>query len=167
MWASSPTRWRFLSSVWGSTCRSTHGRRLPATERCDRDMPSSDDTWHDEEAGPVVRPYALIHGRTRPSGERLDLIAMVISSRRAPRDPWTLDPEHFSILRMSRIPISVADVASELDLPLGVVRILLAGLRVRGLVTARPPLPPADLEAARVLEARAVGVGGLGRPGRP
>ncbi len=121
-------------------------------------MPSSDDTWHDEEAGPVVRPYALIHGRTRPSGERLDVLAMVISSRRAPRDPWTLDPEHLSILQMCRVPISVADVASELDLPLGVVRILLADLRDRDLVTVRRPVPPARLHDPRILREVADGL---------
>jgi len=121
-------------------------------------MPSSDDTWHDEEAGPVVRPYALIRGRTRPTGESLDLIAMVTSTRRAPADPWTLDPEHFSALRLCRVPISVADLASELDLPIGVVRILLGDLRDRGLVEVRRPVSPARLHDPRILREVADGL---------
>ncbi|HUK71207.1 MAG TPA: DUF742 domain-containing protein [Streptosporangiaceae bacterium] len=104
-------------------------------------MPAQDDTWHDEEAGPVVRPYAVIHGRTKPTGERLDLIAMITSTRLPPPDPWQLDPEHFSLLRLCRVPMSVADLAADLDLPLGVVRILLGDLRDLGLIAVRRPAP--------------------------
>lgn len=103
-------------------------------------MPSPDDVWHDEEAGPVVRPYAVIRGRTRPSGERLDLIAMITSTRTMVHDPWALAPEHFSVLRLCRVPISVADLASDLNLPLGVVRILVGDLRERGLIAVRNPV---------------------------
>ena len=38
-------------------------------------------------------------------------------------------------------PISVADLAADLDLPLGVVRILIADLRERGLVAVHHPVP--------------------------
>jgi Protein of unknown function (DUF742) len=121
-------------------------------------MPSSQDSWHDEEAGPIVRPYALTRGRTKPSGEAMDLIAMVISARRVPHDPWTLNPEHFAILRLCRVPISIADLASELDLPLGVVRILLADLRERGLLAVRRPVSPARLQDPRILREVADGL---------
>ena len=121
-------------------------------------MPSQDDTWHDEEAGPVVRPYAVIRGRTRPTGENLDLIAMVTSTRQPPPDPWVLDPEHFSLLRLCRVPMSVADLASDLNLPLGVVRILLADLRDRGLITIRRPVSPARLHDPRILREVADGL---------
>jgi len=121
-------------------------------------MPSQDDTWHDEEAGPVVRPYAVIHGRTRPTGETLDLIAMVISTRQPPPDPWVLDPEHFTLLRLCRVPMSVADLASDLNLPLGVVRILLADLRDRGLITVRRPVSPARLHDPHILKEVADGL---------
>jgi hypothetical protein len=122
-------------------------------------MPSQDDTWLDDEAGPVVRPYAVIRGRTRPSGEKnLDLLAMVISARRTPADPWALDPEHFSILRLCRVPISVADLASDLDLPLGVVRILISDLRDRGLLTVRTPTTSARRHDPRILREVADGL---------
>jgi Protein of unknown function (DUF742) len=106
-------------------------------------MPSPDERWQDEEAGPVVRPYALIRGRTRPTGEKVDLIAMITYTRREPAEPWNLDPEQLTMLRLSRIPISLADLSSELDLPVGVVRILLADLRDLGLVRVyHPPSSP-------------------------
>jgi hypothetical protein len=50
-------------------------------------VPSPDDTWPDEEAGPVVRPYVVISGRTKPKGElNLDLLAMITTTWRTPRD---------------------------------------------------------------------------------
>ncbi len=89
----------------------------------------------------MVRPYAVIQGRTRPSGEmNLDLLAMITTTGRIPPDAWTLDPEHFSLLRLCIAPMSLVDLASDLDLPLGVVRILVADLRERDLVTVRQPM---------------------------
>ena len=102
-------------------------------------MPSPDDHWLDEEAGPVVRPYALIRGRTRPSGEVLDLIAIITAVRGVQLDRSSLDPEHFAVLRLCRLPTSVAEIASDLDLPLGVVRILLGDLQDRSLVSIHHP----------------------------
>jgi DNA-binding transcriptional ArsR family regulator len=45
-----------------------------------------------------------------------------------------LGPEHRWLLRLCRVPIAVADLASDTDLPLGVVRVLLGDLRDRGLI---------------------------------
>jgi Protein of unknown function (DUF742) len=115
-------------------------------------MPSPDDHWLDEEAGPVVRPYALTRGRTRPVGETLDLIAIITAIRGVQPDPSSLGPEHRSVLRMCRLPISVADIASELDLPLGVVRILLGDLSEMSLISIHHPIPPARLPDADILK---------------
>ncbi|HLQ55712.1 MAG TPA: DUF742 domain-containing protein [Streptosporangiaceae bacterium] len=114
-------------------------------------MPSPRDSWLDEEAGPVVRPYALTRGRTRPTGESLDLIALVTAIRGARPDPFDLDPEHFEVLRLCRLPASVADIAADLDLPLGVVRILISDLRDRSLIRIHHPIPPARLPDPRIL----------------
>jgi hypothetical protein len=115
-------------------------------------MPSPDDHWLDEEAGPVVRPYALIRGRTRPTGETLDLIAIITAVRGAQLDTSSLDPEHLAVLRICRLPTSVAEIASDLDLPLGVVRILLGDLQDRSLVAIHPPIPPARLPDVQILK---------------
>jgi len=115
-------------------------------------MPSTNDRWLDEEAGPVVRPYALTRGRTRPSGERLDLIAIITAVRGARTNMVGLDPEHRSLLRLCRLPMSVADLAADLDLPVGVIRILLGDLRERSLINVHNPIPPARLPDPRILQ---------------
>ncbi len=98
-----------------------------------------DNQWLDRDAGPVVRPYALTGGRTRPTGETVDLLALVASNDTNSYDDL-LDPEYLEVMRQCRQPKPVADLASDLDLPLGVVRILLSDMRERGLVTIRPPV---------------------------
>jgi hypothetical protein len=96
------------------------------------------DQWFDRAAGPVVRPYALIGGRTRPTGEVIDILAVVVPTSR-PIESLLLEPEYLQVLRQCRQPKSVADLASDLDLPLGVVRILLSDMREHQLITIRPP----------------------------
>lgn len=115
-------------------------------------MSSPEDRWLDEDAGPVVRPYALIRGRTRPAGETLDVIAMIIAVRGAWPEPADLEPEHFAALRLCATPTSVAELAADLDLPLGVVQILLADLRERSLITVHKPVPPAGLHDPQLLK---------------
>lgn len=104
-------------------------------------MPSNDERWLDSEAGPVVRPYALTRGRTRHTGEAFDLVATVTATQGLMADPNVLGPEHISVLQLARVPTTVVDIASDVDLPLGVVRILLADLRELGLVAIQAPVP--------------------------
>ncbi len=110
-----------------------------------------DDSWLDGEAGPVVRPYALTHGRTRPVGAALDVIAMIAAARGMRGDLTELEPEHLRLLRLCALPTSVADLAAELDLPLGVVQILLGDLRERSLITVRQPVRPDSLPTVDIL----------------
>lgn len=89
----------------------------------------------------VVRPYALTAGRTRPRGATIDLVALVSAIRGAAATDLDgeLGPEHLRLLRFCRLPVSVADLATTLDVPLGVARILIADLRERGLVSIYQP----------------------------
>jgi DNA-binding transcriptional ArsR family regulator len=87
----------------------------------------------------VVRPYALVRGRTKPTGESLDVISMACSLRASIPDQADLEPEHLALLRRCVVPTSVAELASTLDLPLGVVRVLLSDLRERELVRIHRP----------------------------
>ena len=115
-------------------------------------MHSAGDRWLDEEAGAVVRPYALTRGRTRPTGGKLDLIALITSAREAQGTEWGLGPEHRALLRICRRPTSVADLAADLDLPVGVIRILLGDLRERALINVHNPIPAARLPDRRILQ---------------
>ncbi|MBO4273141.1 DUF742 domain-containing protein [Microbispora triticiradicis] len=107
--------------------------------------------WMDEEAGPLVRPYALTGGRARPSGAKLDLITMVTTTG-SRRDLSGIGPEQRRILDLARGGASVADIASDIDLPLGVVRVLIGDLLGLGLVEARAPGKVAPLPSERILK---------------
>jgi hypothetical protein len=77
----------------------------------------------------------------------IDMVALVSALRRIsivdlnPDQEAKLGPEHRRLLERCRAPAAVADLAADLDLPLGVVRILVADLRDQGLVTVRQPAP--------------------------
>jgi Protein of unknown function (DUF742) len=101
----------------------------------DGGMTADGSMWLDEAAGPVVRPYALIRGRTLVSGAPLGLLDIVFAARLSPGDTRGMAPEHKRLLSLCRDPVAVADLAAEIDLPLGVVRVLVGDLRECGLVT--------------------------------
>ncbi|MCT2594545.1 DUF742 domain-containing protein [Streptomyces sp. N2-109] len=115
------------------------------------------DRWFDDAAGPVVRPYAMTRGRTRGTTDaaQLDLIALVIAegslADRAD-DHHSLAPEHVDIVMLCRrTPRSVAELATELDLPVGVVRVLISDLIDAELVRVTRPVPPAELPDEYIL----------------
>ncbi|MCX4912995.1 DUF742 domain-containing protein [Streptomyces sp. NBC_00687] len=112
--------------------------------------------WYDQEAGPLVRPYAMTGGRTQsgPTGVHFDLIALVSLDEGAPGadDDTSLGPEHRTLIELCRTETqSVAELAADADLPLGVVRVLLGDLLDRGCVTVSRPVPPAQLPDERIL----------------
>jgi hypothetical protein len=93
------------------------------------------DRWFDREAGPVVRPYALTRGRTLPSGgASFGLIDVVVATNERPSVNFRPGPEHRRILAMCRRPTPIVDLTSEIDLPLGVVRVLLGDLTSEGML---------------------------------
>ncbi|MET8965049.1 DUF742 domain-containing protein [Streptomyces sp. NPDC004074] len=111
--------------------------------------------WFDDEAGPVVRPYAMTRGRTSHAAQhRLDLIAVVVTEPHVddPEADPSLSPEHVDIVEFCRdTPQSVAEIAAELDLPVGVVRVLVGDLADEGLVHLTRPVPPAELVDESIL----------------
>ena len=93
------------------------------------------DRWFDREAGPVVRPYAVTKGRTLPSGgAEFGLIDVVMATNARPPEHFRPGPEHRRILSLCRRPTPVVDLTSEIDLPLGVVRVLLGDLTSEGML---------------------------------
>ncbi|MGH3727753.1 MAG: DUF742 domain-containing protein [Micromonosporaceae bacterium] len=111
------------------------------------------DAWVDEAAGPVVRPYTMTGGRTRPSGNGFDLVAFVMTVEPTPYHNPRLHPEHIATLELCRHPLSVAEVASHLDLPVGVVRVLLGDLLEDQLIMVREPADQLQLTDEYILEA--------------
>ena len=82
----------------------------------------------DWDAGPVARPYTVTGGRTRPRGERYFDLVDVVARTGNPADRRSGRPERGQILALCRTPVTVADLASAIGLPLGVVRVLLDDL---------------------------------------
>ncbi|TSB31605.1 DUF742 domain-containing protein [Streptomyces benahoarensis] len=86
---------------------------------------------------PLVRPYAMTGGRTRP---RYQLAIEALVSTTA--DPSQLQgqlPEHQRICHLCREIKSVAEISALLSIPLGVARILVADLAEAGLVAIHQP----------------------------
>ncbi|WP_067808005.1 DUF742 domain-containing protein [Actinomadura formosensis] len=97
-------------------------------------MAPSAERWLDRDAGPVVRPYAMTRGRTRPDGAGFELIAVVAATGVPPGDRLRYSPDHARVLRGCAQPVPVVDLAADLGLPIGVVRVLLGDLRDEGLI---------------------------------
>jgi hypothetical protein len=97
----------------------------------------------------------MTRGRTTSPGQhRLDLIAVVVTEPGVddPETDPTLAPEHVEIIGLCRRePQSVAELAAELDLPVGVVRVLVGDLVHAELVHVTRPVPPAELPDERIL----------------
>ncbi|MEU6239433.1 DUF742 domain-containing protein [Kitasatospora sp. NPDC047058] len=91
----------------------------------------------DHDSGPLIRPFAMTGGRTRPRYE-LALEALVSASV-DPQRLATLLPEHQRICTLCTEVKSVAEVSALLSLPLGVARILVADLAEAGLVAIHQP----------------------------
>jgi Protein of unknown function (DUF742) len=91
----------------------------------------ADEAFPHRESGPVVRPYAVTGGRTEPaSAEVLTLLTVLVATGRPlpTDDPARLAPEHHRLLGLCGTQMTLADLAADTALPLGVVRVLVADL---------------------------------------
>ncbi|MCW3841967.1 DUF742 domain-containing protein [Micromonospora yasonensis] len=126
------------------------------------ESPGPQHEWLDGAAGPVVRPYTLTGGRVRPPIEGFDLMAVVLAGLAAdPAGQPGLQPEHRRLLELARRPVAVADLAADLDLAVGVVRVLLGDLVARGLVAVHRPPTGAYLPDDNILKAVVSGLRAL------
>ncbi len=101
-------------------------------------MDAPKERWVGRDAGPIVRPYAVTRGRTRPRELVIDLVTIFVASGRAPGDRAWLSREQKRLLELCRRPSTPADLASEADLPFRVVQILLEDLCQYGLIEELP-----------------------------
>lgn len=114
------------------------------------DGPVRDDQ---DEAGDdaFVRPFIVTGGRTRPLHEGLRIETLVMAS------PVALAAQlHFEqrqIVQRCQTPISLAEIAALVGVPLGVARVLVADLYTDNLVELREPkqVPEHVLERIRDL----------------
>jgi hypothetical protein len=87
----------------------------------------------------VVPVYALTHGRTRSLGRDLPWETLVTTTTAGAASLPRLQFEHAHIVGLCRDPVSVAEVAAELRVPLGVARVLVSDLYSDGLLVVHVP----------------------------
>ncbi|MCX4979443.1 MULTISPECIES: DUF742 domain-containing protein [unclassified Streptomyces] len=95
--------------------------------------PSPGGTSHN----PLVRPYAMTGGRTRPRYQLA--IEALVHTTAQPHQMQGQLPEHQRICNLCREIKSVAEISALLTIPLGVARILVADLAEAGLVAIHQP----------------------------
>ena len=117
------------------------------------------ESWFDQDAGPLIRPFALTGGRARPDRHELNLITLVRAVRPT-AEAARLTRECAAIVRMCQSrPLSVAEIAAELDLLVMVAKVLISDLIDDGyLVRQRPGNPNTELPDMQLLQAVLDGV---------
>jgi hypothetical protein len=86
------------------------------------------DEGEEEVDGSAFRPFLLTGGRTRSVGTDLAVEALVVTQLGA--DAGALSPEKALILDACRRPISIAEIAVTLSVPIGIARVLVSDLVV-------------------------------------
>ncbi|MFG1793027.1 DUF742 domain-containing protein [Nocardia sp. NPDC049149] len=92
------------------------------------------------------RLYVLTGGRSTPDSHAFDPATLVVSMVESAPDMPT---EQVAILDMCQTPTIVADIATNLGLPIGVTTILLSDLLRASKITVRQPQPAPNTLGAR------------------
>ena len=87
----------------------------------------------------LVRPFIITGGRTQHHRVTLRVEALVVVTDVEPRG--SLQFEHAQIVDLCQAPISVAEVAARLNVPLGVAQILVGDLADAGIVKVHESTP--------------------------
>jgi hypothetical protein len=105
----------------------------------------------DDGDGVFVRPFIVTRGRTRPLHDGLRLETLVEALPAALSAP--LQFEQRQIVELAQRPVSVAEVAARIGVPLGVARVLIADLYTGKYISLHEPqeLPVHVIERIRDL----------------
>src|ERR1700755_2156664 len=90
---------------------SQHGHPEDGTDIPRRVGVSREEEWFDDEAGPVVRPYAVTGGRTRPSKGSLELVALVTTTSHGRAAAASLDHEQRAIAALCLRLQSIVEIS--------------------------------------------------------
>ncbi|MCP2170386.1 DUF742 domain-containing protein [Goodfellowiella coeruleoviolacea] len=100
------------------------------------------ESWFDEDAGPLVRPFALTRGRASVNRHDLNMITLV-SATRSDTEAVALNRESVEIVRLCQGRLlSVAEIAAHLDVLLVVAKVLISDLIDEGFLTVHSVAPP-------------------------
>jgi hypothetical protein len=109
------------------------------------------DDFGDEAA--MVRPYAWTRGRTRANYD-LKLETLISTTELGQDETRLVQFEHRSVGALCRYPLSVAEVAAKLSVPLGVARVVLSDMAELGLISIHRTFADDDIAAHLVLMER-------------
>ena len=104
----------------------------PDGERPDWSWMEREDTAQAASAA-IVRPYSWTRGRTKAAVD-LRIEALVTTSERGDDIEALAQAEHQSVAALCRAPRSVAELATMLNVPLGVAKVLVGDMAGLGLV---------------------------------
>ena len=82
----------------------------------------------------LVRPYVVTGGRTAATGPKLALDAIVRALTDGDELDLTAGPEPRRIVALCSVPVSVAELAARMELPIGVMRVLVGDLDALGAI---------------------------------
>jgi hypothetical protein len=111
----------------------------PPTVWSEPAAPEHDLSWMDQEdvtafaSAAIVRPYSWTKGRTKSTVD-LRIEALVTTSERGDDIEAMTQAEHRSVAALCREPRSVAELATLLEVPLGVAKVLVGDMAGLGLV---------------------------------
>ena len=94
--------------------------------------------------GVVVRPFMLTGGRTRPLQDGLRIETLLHAAPAALSAPLRFEARR--IVELCQAPMSIADLAVALRLPLGVVRVIVADLVTSGYLRIEDQLGELPIE---------------------
>jgi hypothetical protein len=107
----------------------------------------------------IVPVYALTRGRTRSLGEDLPWETLVTTTGAGVAALARLRFEQARIIEFCRNPVSIAEVAAELGVPIGVARVLVSDLRSEGLLVIHmPTLDASGRPGPEILERLLIGL---------
>ncbi len=105
----------------------------------------------DHRSGLRVRPYAITGGRTRPSTD-VQLETIVVRTAAGESAAMRAGLERGEILFLCASPTSVAELSARLEVPLGVVKVLVGDMADEGLLMFNRSQTRGDRPSLRLLE---------------
>ena len=97
--------------------------------------------------GRIVRPYTMTGGRSGVGLPIIALEALVAVTPAGMRMRGRFRWEAAEIIAQSRKEIAIVELAANLEVPVGVIRVLAADLRDQGAITITEPLSEATVDS--------------------
>ncbi len=97
--------------------------------------------------GRIVRPYTMTGGRSGVGLPNIALEALVAVTPAGMRMRGRFRWEAAEIIAQSRKEIAIVELAANLEVPVGVIRVLAADLREQGAITISEPLSEATVDS--------------------